>query len=557
MVEFTGRRDIETWLTARPEPARQSEAIVLGARSALRALPMLARSNGKQHANAKIRSAVVLPVFRATALCWAAAWMPNVRDDRRITDCAATAAYAASLVSTGLGVNERATACGYAAAYAASAASAADPVISATATVQASAAAATNPASIWQAAAADAQCLVDGQPGQILAGSKLWASEIAGMAARDTRALRQWITSGLDRKLRREDWDIWFEWYRARVEGTLPWSAEAEASCVLNVNEARWTAGPSAANADIRTILSNARVSEKSQSSPGEVIDRALHPRKNIIEVVRFDWPPGGKITISPMSPMPPDFPSPASRHDHQDRLAACHALAGDLIDLLTGQRYQGQGDFLDAVNRYKIRLPQDTDDNSNLLAADNETRFIRDLFQAEFATMGNALRARLKTFLEAHQGLRVYYPGVRRFYADVRNGRICEPLPLDAGSDVISGIEEYTPELFEPHVPEVFAAGPRAPVSSEKMPSDTDANKELENVDGPIPPPDALGEIDPEKAADLSFASKVNALWTIISSKTQDADKSTASALKLYERFKGPVEKILLWCDRFGGSNF
>lgn len=278
-----------------------------------------------------------------------------------------------------------------------------------------------------------------------------------------------------------------------------------------------------------------------------------LEPRKNITEVTSFEWPEDSRISISSASPLPPEFPYSTSKDDHTDRLNAAKNQAVNLANLLASQRYETQDELREAVRRYIELLPTEHLENSNLLEADNEARFIRSLFKSEFETMGNVLRARLQIFLEAHQGLRVFYPGIRSFYNDVRKGQITEPLPLDAAQNLVGGIREYTPDSFDPEVAENFSR--ERSVSSSSLHPDISTG-DIANSAGPKPPPDPIAEIDPKQASDVTLASKTNSLWKVIVEKSEEGSKLAENAQKIYDRLKGPVGEILRWWDRFSGGN-
>jgi hypothetical protein len=80
---------MEAWLGRQPREA----AVVLAARAALRALPLVLAAKHKDFTNA-----LVLPVFRATVISWATAKYPTRQIGLRLAAAAATA-YAAAVAS--------------------------------------------------------------------------------------------------------------------------------------------------------------------------------------------------------------------------------------------------------------------------------------------------------------------------------------------------------------------------------------------------------------------------------------------------------------------------
>jgi hypothetical protein len=181
---------------------------------------------------------------------------------------------------------------------------------------------------------------------------------------------------------------------------------------------------------------------------------------------------------------------------------------------------------------------------------ADAEARTLRNLFSAEADILSVAFAAKLKTFLEHHMGLRVFYPGVENFYRDVQNGRISEPLPLDAIEGVLRGVKENTPVVFEPTVQEAIEGS----IDDSKVGSSPHVTTAHTDLNQPLPPADPLGEIDPNRASDFTFAGITNGIWKAFLQgekihKAMDGWSKTRDAL-------GPhVGEILSWLHRFVGS--
>jgi len=119
-------------------------------------------------------------------------------------------------------------------------------------------------------------------------------------------------------------------------------------------------------------------------------------------------------------------------------------------------------------------------------------------------------LAAKLRTLLLHHIALRAYYPAVTEFYESIRTGHLELPLPLDAVQDLALGVRENTPKIFEPDVSERLAQ------TTEPVPEIPPPAPEAPPLDSaqPVPPPDPLGEVDPEKSQRFTVASEVNALW-------------------------------------------
>lgn len=196
----------------------------------------------------------------------------------------------------------------------------------------------------------------------------------------------------------------------------------------------------------------------------------------------------------------------------------------------------------------YVSRLPVSKTDG-NILLADAEARTLRNLFASEVDILSPAFGSRLKTFLEQHIGLRVYYPEIAQFYHDVQTGRIQEPLSLDAVSGFVQVVRENIPEVFEESVGQIF--------DESKLIATTDTSPGTGHTDGlaqtsmPAPPKDPLGELDPKRSSDFSFASTANGLWRIFLEgekiyKSLESWKMAGASLRPY------VSEILSWLYRF-----
>lgn len=208
--------------------------------------------------------------------------------------------------------------------------------------------------------------------------------------------------------------------------------------------------------------------------------------------------------------------------------------------------------DYVTAFRGYLKHLPRDTVASNNLLPSDDEARTIRNMFQQDHATLGNAARSRLSTFLQSHQGLRVFYPGIARFYSDVRNGAIAAPLPFDATSDFCAGVRELENDHFEREVADTFGEAAENRVTSTlSRPPSTQINAADIQV-----PPDPLGEIDLKKANDVSTASKVNELWKTVTARIKETGEAVDGAGKIYDRLKEPAKAILDWLRTLSGGD-
>ena len=278
----------------------------------------------------------------------------------------------------------------------------------------------------------------------------------------------------------------------------------------------------------------------------------ALQALDNVLPIIDFERGPVENIRIKPGTEFPIDLPLPSSKNDHAERLAACRSLAETLTDELNQRQFELLSEYRDCVVRYLAVLPTDSDPDHNFLPADTEARIVRWLFASEADTLPKSICARLNVFLENHQGMRVFYPGLKRFYDDIRNGRIAEPLPLDAMTEFVAGINKHSPSVFDPSVRSAFEGISHPLPHSAAASSDNARSKD--DSPRPGPPPDPLGEIDPQKSHDFTFASMANSLWRILSFGKQFGD-TIEGWEKALNVLRGPFAIIADWLFRFYGG--
>lgn len=272
-------------------------------------------------------------------------------------------------------------------------------------------------------------------------------------------------------------------------------------------------------------------------------------PLENIPSPYAFQLSARGTIALTINAANWPVFPFPTSERDHANRLETCRALASDLMTELASGAFQARGEYRQGLEKYATRLPE-YPKSGNVLLADAEARTIRSLFAAEVDYLSPAFAAKLKTFLEQHMGLRVYYPEIANFYRDVRTGRVETPLPLDAVEGLIRGVKENTPVVFDPSVEEAIEGSTTTPTS---VLQSTPGESPPPDPNQPIPPPDPLGEVDEKKAHEFTIAGITNNLWRAFL-EGEKIYKALDGWTKAGDAIRPHVHIILDWLREFTG---
>jgi hypothetical protein len=99
----------------------------------------------------------------------------------------------------------------------------------------------------------DAEALEHEMSPARLAATPMWHWGSPDWASDGWRALRDQLLARST-----EHWDVWIDWYEARLRGE-PGNEEEEIARVLEVTEEEWAAGPAVANKKIKDIIARFR----------------------------------------------------------------------------------------------------------------------------------------------------------------------------------------------------------------------------------------------------------------------------------------------------------
>ena len=253
LPRFKDRESLEAWLRTQPLEV----AVMIAARAALRVLPWFSRAAGPAE-NARQYSKWALSLFRLAGII-SIGPQPTTRTVVSPYWIDAVYKYGASTKFADPAARDAAEAIGAAATAAeylpnfTSLAQAASGVAYAVSAAAASALAVDRESradDIWTAVRADASNLADlkGSP-LALAGQALWLKGAPDWVPRAWSNLHAALPND-------EDWDVWFDWYKARLVGRFPRETDL---AYATVPREKWDEGPAAANAWIKAELARLR----------------------------------------------------------------------------------------------------------------------------------------------------------------------------------------------------------------------------------------------------------------------------------------------------------
>lgn len=479
-MDFENRQKVQEWLQRLP----QQVVVTFAARAALRTIPALAAGFGKGRLKGFGQS-VAIPVFRAVSTAWVGAIQSNAIL-QSIAGPAATIAYRGGELTSNPRIR--------AAVAAASAAADCAADITEKGAASFAAAALFAAGKVSSSHSDSVQCDLEAFEEHIspitFATLPLWHRNIPVWERRSWAKLKQRLLEA------NENWDVWTGWYETRLAGSaldskLEWERIA-------LPAKAWERPPIEVNSQLRQLI----VEHESNQLPT--------PVDNLPSPFAFQLSPQRTIVVASNPANYPIFPGATSQREHKVLLNVCQTLGRDLIDDLHAQRFQVREEYKRSLEKYVSRIPSQ-DHGGDILLADAEARTLRNLFAGEAEIIDIALAAKLKTFLEHHTGLRVYYPELENFYRHVQTGRLEVALPLDAVDRFIAGVKTFTPSVFDRSVSDAVE-GSSAPLPVIQSIPESELPPPASNQ--LAPPKDPLGEVDPKTARDFTIAGVVNNLW-------------------------------------------
>lgn len=362
MVEFSKRDDVQRWLQDKPREI----AVVIAARAALRAIPALALALGPRGGGAREAGRdVVLGVLRVTAASWVAA-----KTQMHGVDIQGAASAAARAVDFAFAVRAStsriAVAASVDAAYAAGASAAVDAYRSAASGAVDSSASAASGASdapssavahayTYEHASADASAIDAGMMPDELAGRPLWPDGVPEWAGVNWQRLRPAVLA------LGEDWQVWTEWYAARLEGRV--SNEVLEVARVMIKDEIWEQGPKLVNAEIKGLIQK-HTAKTAPAKPSlqRILDNLMQafrePLAPPIDTVPLQGP-GPRFRATEEGPLdrtpPADFDAEGNDTKTIDRLRPLALrCAADLKTRLPPNQF---GELLSAVDLYIAAL--------------------------------------------------------------------------------------------------------------------------------------------------------------------------------------------------------
>ncbi len=260
-----------------------------------------------------------------------------------------------------------------------------------------------------------------------------------------------------------------------------------------------------------------------------------------------YGWTTDGKIALIGDAlgrVFAPEYRSP---DDSRKRLEAARRMAESVAREVQSGKFQIGDNYTTDLQNYSKQLPGDIE--GNIYLADSIIRTLRDDLEDDLRLGFVSERAarRLKRVIEAHYGLRVYFPDLQGFYDDVKRGELAEPPPIEAMRNLSEAVEAFTPDVFDESVVDTvdercWPTYHSTERSSVKVEEATELTVDL--------PPDPISDVDPVQSDQAARAGAFNRLWGILK-QTEKAAKNVERAEKVADIFARNIDEVIGWLSK------
>lgn len=263
-----------------------------------------------------------------------------------------------------------------------------------------------------------------------------------------------------------------------------------------------------------------------------------------------YGWGQNGKIGLAGDALSAIAAAKHRSPEDASNRLDAARQLAKSLAEGIQGGQYQVSQDYASGLSDYAEHLPHDH--SGNIYLADSALRTLRDDLQDDIASgyVPDKFARRVKRVIEAHYGLRVYFPDLLGFYDDIKRGELTEPPPIEALNQLSQTVAEFTPDVFEDAVKDSVGPDTWPTYESSKHVSPLAEAPAETSV---TLPPDPIADVDPVRADQAARAGAFNRLWGVLRKPEKAAD-NIERAEKAAGTFAKHIGSVIDFLSNMGG---
>ncbi|MDO1582384.1 toll/interleukin-1 receptor domain-containing protein [Rhizobium oryzicola] len=245
--------------------------------------------------------------------------------------------------------------------------------------------------------------------------------------------------------------------------------------------------------------------------------------------------------TMNSVSVLPGRDPGDARR-----RLEAARDIAIDLIGGLAESRFQVGHHYKKELENYRDRLPMNA--TESIYSADAALRNLRDDLESDlrYGIVCDRFAPRLQRLIEAHYGLRVYFPELLSFYDDVKQARQAEPPPLEALSELRKVVQSNTPAVFDTSVGAAFGHAVDVAHPAKETQEGASSQESLPSAHITLPP-DPIAGVDPVRAAQHAEMSMQNRIWAVLR-RVEEGGKTAERIDKAVSAYAKWIDPILDW---------